>query len=383
MLVLVISLSSCNFNLNFDADSNSPTGDVSGEENSSGGGENDDGENTGGSTDNNAGNTDNNENGGDAGGNDNNENGENNENGGNAGGNDNNESGENNENGGNAGSGSGDGNEQPDPDENHPLEVPALTAPTFDLSLVPEYTGDAYYVEINGNVPTFEKYQYTETSYEYYSELDSLGRCGVTVACIGRDIMPTEGRGSISSVYPTGWNVFTNEDGTTSNFYERSHLIGFQLTGENANKKNLISGTYALNGEMQKVEDMVADYIKETGNHVLYRVTPVFEGDNLLASGVHMEAYSVEDEGDGVSFNIYIYNAQKDYDIDYKTGEMEVSDDADINNCTYVINTRNNKFHSPTCSGVRDMSEKNKEYTKKTREELIEEGYTPCGSCKP
>lgn len=277
--------------------------------------------------------------------------------------------------GGNNGENNGNGEQQ--------LEVPAITAPTFDLSLVPEYTGGSYVVEINGNNPSFTSNQYTETSYEYYSELDSLGRCGLTVACIGRDIMPTDSRGSISSVFPTGWNVFTSEDGTTSNFYERSHLIGFQLTGENANKKNLISGTYALNGEMQKFEDMVADYIKETGNHVLYRVTPIFVGDNLLASGVHMEAYSVEDDGEGVCFNVYIYNAQKDYEIDYKTGKMKVSDDADINNCTYVINKKNKKFHLPTCNGVRDMSEKNKEYTQKTRDELVSGGYTPCGTCKP
>lgn len=293
------------------------------------------------------------------------------------------------ENGGEAGSGenSGEAGGEEIPGESGgegevTLEAPALTAPEFDISKVPAFSGDGYYA-LNNNVPTFTENQYTTTSYEYYSELDSLGRCGITVACIGRDLMPTEDRGSIGSVYPTGWQYFTDADGTTSNFYERSHLIGFQLTGENANRQNLISGTYLLNGVMQTFEDMVADYIKETGNHVLYRVIPVFEGENLLARGIIMEAYSVEDEGEGVCFNIYVYNAQPDYIINYADGTMELDDGADINNCTYIINLRNNKFHSPTCSGVRDMSEANKGYTTLSRDELVQQGYTPCGLCKP
>lgn len=272
--------------------------------------------------------------------------------------------------------------EEEDEDENHPFESPALTGANLDLASIPEYSGDIYVV-LNNNVPAFKKYQYTETSYEYYSALDSLGRCGVTVACIGVDLMPTGNRGSISSVFPSGWNKFVDSNGKESNFYERSHLIGFQLTGENANWQNLISGTYELNGAMVEFEEMVADYVKETENHVLYRVTPVFEGNNLLASGVHMEAYSIEDNGAGISFNVYIYNVQTDYVIDYATGKMSLSPDADVNNYSYVLNVKNKKIHLPTCSGVRDMSEANKEYTNKTISQLLAEGYSTCGSCKP
>lgn len=267
-------------------------------------------------------------------------------------------------------------------DDPAPLEVPALTKPVFDLSSIPAYTDTATHV-VNGNVPYFTENQYTTTSYEYYSPLDSLGRCGVVVACLGQDLMPTENRGSISHIYPTGWQTYTSADGEKNNFYERSHLIGFQLSGEDANRSNLISGTYNLNGVMQYYEDMVANYINTTNNHVLYRVTPIFEGNNLLASGVHMEAYSVEDNGTGISFNIYIYNVQTDYDIDYATGEFELSEDALIANATFVINKRNKKFHEVDCSSVLDMKESNKEYTTKTYEELIAEGYIPCGSCKP
>ena len=263
-----------------------------------------------------------------------------------------------------------------------PLEVPALTKPVFDLSSIPAYTDTATHV-LNGNVPYFTENQYTTTSYEYYTPLDSLGRCGVVVACLGQDLMPTDNRGSIGHIYPTGWQTYTSADGEKNNFYERSHLIGFQLSGEDANRSNLISGTYNLNGVMQYYEDMVANYINTTNNHVLYRVTPIFEGNNLLASGVHMEAYSVEDNGTGISFNIYIYNVQTDYDIDYATGEFELSEDALIANATFVINKRNKKFHEVDCSSVLDMKESNKEYTTKTYEELIAEGYVPCGSCKP
>ncbi len=253
-----------------------------------------------------------------------------------------------------------------------PAEIPATTLPNFRT---PQYDGKIV-IEIDGGQPSFKENQITVESYEYYSPLDSLGRCGVTVACIGKDLMPTDKRGSVSSVTPTGWH------GGNTSIYERSHLIGWQLTGENANKSNLISGTRNLNGEMVTFENMVADYIKETGNHVMYRVTPIFEGNNLLASGVHMEAYSVEDNGEGISYNVYICNVQTDYDIDYSTGDFELSEDSELQNATYVINKGNKKFHVPTCSAVADMKESNKEYTTKTKEELIEEGYTIAGCCK-
>ena len=268
-------------------------------------------------------------------------------------------------------------------DQESDPENPALTSPNFDYSKIPAFDGTNGYVALDNNVPSFTQNQITTDSYEHYTELDALGRCGITVACIGKDLMPTDSRGSIGSVTPTGWHTYKDENGITHNFYERSHLIGWQLAGEDANRKNLISGTFMLNGVMQTFEDMVADYVKETNNHVMYRVTPVFIGNELLARGVIMEAYSVEDKGEGISFRIFIYNAQKDYIINYATGEFEIDDSADINNCTYVINKNSGKFHNPDCSSVLDMKESNKEYTDKTREELIAEGKSPCGKCKP
>ncbi len=204
----------------------------------------------------------------------------------------------------------------------------------IDISNIPAYT-DQLYVPINNNVPYFEESDYTTKAYENYSELDSLGRCGVTMACLGKETMPAEDeeRGSISSVKPSGWvnNKYPSDVISGGYIYNRCHLIGWQLSAENANEKNLITGTRYLNvgdGEnrgMVHFEDMVADYIKETGNHVLYRVTPVYEGNNLLASGVLMEAYSVEDEGDGICFNVYIYNVQPGITIDYATGENQLA----------------------------------------------------------
>ena len=189
------------------------------------------------------------------------------------------------------------------------------------LEEIPEFSGDAY-IAINGNIPFFVEEEYTTESYEYYSELDDLGRCGVTMACIGIDIMPTEDRGEIGSVKPTGWQSVKYDIVDGKYLYNRCHLIGFQLAGENANKQNLITGTRYLNIEgMLPFENMVADYVQETENHVLYRVTPIFEGDNLVAHGVVMEGWSVEDEGDGICFCIYAYNAQPGIVIDYATGD--------------------------------------------------------------
>lgn len=197
------------------------------------------------------------------------------------------------------------------------------TTPTssYTLAQIPEYSGDPYVV-LNDNQPEFSEEDMTTTSYEYYSELDSLGRCGVTMACIGQDLMPTGDRESISSVKPTGWvnNPYDFVDGEY--VYNRCHLIGFQLTGENANRNNLITGTRYMNVQgMLPFENMVADYINETGNHVLYRVTPIFDGEDLVAGGVQMEAWSVEDDGDGICFNVYCYNVQPGVVIDYATGE--------------------------------------------------------------
>ena len=185
---------------------------------------------------------------------------------------------------------------------------------------IPEFSGAAY-VAVNGNVPFFMPEEITDESYEYYSELDELGRCGTTMACIGIDIMPTEERGEIGSVKPSGWHSVKYDIVDGKYLYNRCHLIGFQLAGENANKRNLITGTRYLNIEgMLPFENLVADYVQETKNHVLYRVTPIFEEDNLVAHGVLMEGYSVEDEGEGVCFCVYAYNAQPGIHIDYKTG---------------------------------------------------------------
>ncbi len=196
-------------------------------------------------------------------------------------------------------------------------------APDHAVSVdqVPAYSGKPYVV-LNGNTPSFQPQELETDAYEYYSDLDSLGRCGYTMACIGRETMPTEDRESISSVKPTGWvqNRYDFVDGES--LYNRCHLIGFQLTGENANKQNLITGTRSLNVEgMLPFENMVADYIKETGNHVLYRVTPIFEGNELVARGVQMEGWSLEDGGEGICFHVYCYNNEPGVVIDYATGE--------------------------------------------------------------
>lgn len=222
----------------------------------------------------------------------------------------------------------------------------------FCLENIPEYSGSPYVV-INGNVPYFSEDELTDQSFESYSELDSLGRCGVCTASVGLDIMPAEERGNISSVKATGWHT-AEYDGVVegSYLYNRCHLIGFQLTGENANEKNLITGTRYLNVEgMLPFENMVADYVKETGNHVLYRVTPVFEGDNLLASGVLMEAESVEDEGEGILFHVYCYNVQPGIVISYgdgssrlAEGSMEPAGELSVDG-GYAVNGRNGKIH--------------------------------------
>lgn len=285
------------------------------------------------------------------------------------------------------------------------------TASSFSLSDVPAYSGKAY-TSVNGNVPYFTAAERTTTSFETYSDLDSLGRCGVTYACIGQDLMPTEERGSIGMVKPTGWHTVRYDGLVDGNYlYNRCHLIGYQLTGENANTKNLITGTRYLNIEgMLPFENMVADYIQETNNHVLYRVTPIFEGDNLVADGVLMEGYSVEDKGAGISYCVFAYNVQPGIEIDYATGESKLADgvkqeeqnpvtvtptpspesakqepttDREASQADYILNTNTKKFHYPTCSSVNDMKEKNKQEFFGTRDEAISNGYSPCGRCKP
>ena len=194
--------------------------------------------------------------------------------------------------------------------------------PSATLDSIPEFDGETPYVIINENVPFFTEDEIVSKSYELYGELDGLGRCTVAIACVGIDIMPTEERGSIGSVKPSGWQTVKYDFISGKYLYNRCHLIGYQLTGENANKQNLITGTRFLNIEgMLPFEDMIADYVKETENHVMLRVTPIFHGDDLVASGVLMEAWSVEDEGEGICFNIYAYNSQPGVIIDYATGD--------------------------------------------------------------
>lgn len=253
------------------------------------------------------------------------------------------------------------------------------------LEEIPEYDEEPYVV-LNNNEPEFDEEDFSDESYEYYSELDSYERCGVAIANIGVDLMPTEERESIGQVKPSGWQTVKYDNVDGKYLYNRCHLIGFQLSGENANKKNLITGTRYLNVEgMLPFENMVADYVKETENHVLYRVTPIFESDNLVASGVQMEAWSVEDEGDGICFNVYVYNVQPGIEIDYATGnsweaKSESSSDEVV---TYILNTNNKKFHSEDCSSVKNMKEENKQEYKGTRSDLIKQGYEPCGNCSP
>ena len=255
----------------------------------------------------------------------------------------------------------------------------------YTVDNIPDFVDEAF-VEINNNVPYFTEKDYTTKSFEQYGELDNLGRCTIAYACVAQDTMPTDKRGSISSVKPSGWQTVKYDNVDGKYLYNRCHLIGWQLTAENANKSNLITGTRYLNIEgMLPFENMVADYVKETNNHVLYRVTPIFDGDNLVARGVEMEGYSVEDNGAGISFNIYAYNVQPDIEIDYATGESWLSGSAKPTSpkVTYILNTNNHKFHLESCSVAKTMNEKNKEIFKGTRDEVIAKGYEPCGKCKP
>lgn len=266
----------------------------------------------------------------------------------------------------------------------------AGTETQFSYGSIPAYSGSPY-VAVNDNIPFFTDEELTTQSFETYSELDSLGRCGVAYACIGQDLMPTEDRESISEVTPSGWNNKEYDFVDGGWLYNRCHLIGFQLTGENANEKNLITGTRSMNVDgMLLFENMTADYIKETGNHVMYRVTPVFEGDELVPRGVLMEGKSVEDNGEGILFNVFVYNVQPGVEINYMTGDSKLteaggseSSEQDSAEGEYILNTNTKKFHLPDCSSVTDMDEDNREGFSGSREELIDMGYEPCGRCNP
>lgn len=296
------------------------------------------------------------------------------------------------------------------------------TASAFNAADVPAYSGEPY-TAVNNNEPYFTSDDLTTEAFENYSELDALGRCGVAYANVCLETMPTEKRGSISEVKPTGWHSVKYDNVDGKSLYNRCHLIGYQLTAENANQQNLITGTRYLNVDgMLPFENMVADYVKETDNHVLYRVTPIFTGDNLVADGVLMEGYSVEDEGDGICFCVYAYNVQPGITIDYATGDSWLSSEkgnsdsssggnsavsqsaadksgtqqaavqtesvketsAPVSTGTeYILNTNTKKFHYPSCSSVKQMKASNKKEYTGSRDDLIAQGYDPCKKCNP
>ena len=296
------------------------------------------------------------------------------------------------------------------------------TASAFNAADVPAYSGEPY-TAVNNNEPYFTSDNLTTEAFENYSELDALGRCGVAYANVCLETMPTEKRGSISEVKPTGWHSVKYDNVDGKSLYNRCHLIGYQLTAENANQQNLITGTRYLNVDgMLPFENMVADYVKETDNHVLYRVTPIFTGDNLVADGVLMEGYSVEDEGEGICFCVYAYNVQPGITIDYATGDSWLSSEkgnsdsssggnsavsqsaadksgtqqaavqtesvketsAPVSTGTeYILNTNTKKFHYPSCSSVKQMKASNKKKYTGSRDDLIAQGYDPCKKCNP
>ena len=266
------------------------------------------------------------------------------------------------------------------------IELPGGNTPAVSISNgIPEYAGEPY-ITLEDNKPDFSPDSLTTNSYESYSPLDSLGRCGVAIASVGVDLMPTEERGAIGSVKPSGWQSVKYDCVDGKYLYNRCHLIGYQLSGENANKENLITGTRYLNVEgMLPFENMVADYVKETENHVLYRVTPVFNGEELVAQGVQMEAMSVEDNGEGICFNVYCYNVQPGVVIDYATGESYLKGGTPSNAeaAHYILNTNSKRFHLPDCSNAASVSEANRQEFSGAREELIAQGYSPCGQCRP
>lgn len=253
----------------------------------------------------------------------------------------------------------------------------------FNIEEIPAYNGQPY-IEINQNEPTFDEKDYQQPAFESYSPLDSLGRCQQAQAKISQDLMPTEDRGSIANVKPSGWHTVKYDIVPGKYLYNRCHLIGYQLTGENANEKNLITGTKYMNTEgMLPFEDMVVDYIKETGDQVLYRVTPIFTGKNLIADGVQIEASSVSDYGDSISFNVFIYNVQPGITIDYSDGSSQLDDSSvsdhtkdDQNKTIEIRGNKNSKiYHCPGQRNYEDMEDSKNLILFQSEEEAISAGY--------
>lgn len=224
--------------------------------------------------------------------------------------------------------------------------VTAKKQKSVSANHIPDYSGEMTVV-VNHNKPNFSSRDLTMKSFESYSQLDSEGRCQTAEACVGKDLMPTTKRETISMVKPTGWHAVKYDNVEGKYLYNRCHLIAYQLSGENANQKNLITGTRSFNVDgMLPYEEMVGDYVRETGNHVLYRVTPVFEGNNLVAKGVQMEAMSVEDKGEDIEFNVFVYNVQDGIKIDYKTGESKKSSSVHVETTVSTIRRTQHKTAS-------------------------------------
>ena len=303
---------------------------------------------------------------------------------------------------------------------------------------IPAYTG-ALCIDINHGMPGFTAQDEARGTFTQFSDLDFEGRCGTAFARIGPDTVCNEKRGDISQVHPSGWVQRKYSFVDDGMLYNRSHLIAHQLCGENANEKNLITGTRTFNAVgMLYYEELVGDYVRSTGNHVLYRVTPLFAANDLVARGVQMEAKSIEDNGEAVQFNVFVYNVEPGVAIDYVTGESWESSetpqvtskgsatittaaaaradkaaagsangskadggsssgsgaasDNESNSSSnqgtseqqdYILNAKNKKFHKPDCSAASDISSANKQDFTGTRDQLIAKGYSPCGICKP
>lgn len=314
----------------------------------------------------------------------------------------------------------------------HPvIQNQVKSAENFSLSEIEEYHGIPF-VLLNDNVPAFNVKDLVTSPYISFSKFDKLGRTGTGIACLSKETLPTEARGQIGDIRPSGWHTVRYDDLIEDRFlYNRCHVLGYQLTGDNATPENLFTGTRYLNTDtMLFFEDQVAKYLQdEEHHHVIYRVTPVYDGDNLVASGVHMEAFSVEDYGKGICFNVYIYNVQPGVLINYADGESrrdpgydpdgvistaaaygrqvpseslkledqggsetsavsrnvskEINETGAEDDADYILNKNTKKFHYPWCSSVSDMKEKNKKSFHGSRDDVISAGYKPCKRCNP
>ena len=279
--------------------------------------------------------------------------------------------------------------------------------------ILPYTESSDYYVDINDGIPDFAVWQHTTFPFVLFSELDNLGRTGPAYACLGPETLPKDVRKPIGNVNPSGWQSTHYDQIDGGNLYNRSHLIGYLLCGDNGAPENLITGTRLMNaGTMVMVESAVEMYIQETGNHVLYRVTPFYHGSDLVPFGVQIEALSMETDVDGICCNLFLYNIQPGIEIDYATGESREKgaffalDDFSVSKeeevirsipaeesepepiptsmtVTYVLNKNTGKFHNPDCKSVSDMKEKNRMDVGWTREKVVAEGYQPCSDCHP